>query len=81
VPNEKLSARAAVHSFGSTVTVTVPASVAADLERMNQITKKVLGKLGCLGCHSGRDIRFVLERDFRFDEKLNMQEFNAEFGV
>lgn len=77
MPTEKLSARAAVHNYGSTVTVMVPASVASDLTRMNEITKKVLGKLGCLGCHSGRDIRFILERDFRFDEKLNFQEFNA----
>jgi hypothetical protein len=29
----------------------------------------ILGRLGCLGCHSGIDIRFVVEENFAGDEK------------
>jgi hypothetical protein len=50
--------------------ITVPASAAYDLAKMNKITEVVLGKLGCPGCHSGFDLRFDFERRFVFDEKL-----------
>jgi len=54
------------------VRVTIPASVAYNFESITKVTQTILGKLGCLGCHSGRDIRFIIEDDFRVDEKLNV---------
>lgn len=54
------------------VRVTIPASVAYNFDSITKVTQTVLGKLGCLGCHSGRDIRFIIEDDFRVDEKLNV---------
>lgn len=57
---------------GNTIYITVPTSAAYDLDKMNKITKTVLGKLGCEGCHSGFDIRFLNETRFRFNERLEM---------
>jgi len=54
------------------VRVTIPASVAYNFDSITKVTQTVLGKLGCLGCHSGRDIRFIIEDDFRVDEHLNV---------
>jgi len=54
---------------GGAVRVTVPVSVAFNLEKMQSITKTVLGKLGCGACCSGFDLRFIHENDFRFNEK------------
>jgi hypothetical protein len=54
---------------GRAVRVTVPVSVAFNLEKMQTITKTVLGKLGCGACCSGFDLRFIHENDFRFNEK------------
>jgi hypothetical protein len=51
-------------SFGGAVRVSVPASVARDLDVMAKVTKEVLGRLGCPNCHSGFDIRFDIEREF-----------------
>ncbi|QIL20841.1 hypothetical protein [Thermomonas sp. HDW16] len=64
----------------NTVNVSVPAGVANDLKQMNELTKKILGRLGCLGCHSGYDIRFLIERDFRVNPQLEIEGFNARFG-
>jgi hypothetical protein len=52
-----------------TVYVSVPASLAFNYDKMQGITKTVLGKLGCLGCHSGFDLRFNNENIFVFNEK------------
>lgn len=49
----------------NTVRVSVPASVAYDLGRMQEVTKDILGRLGCENCHSGHDIRFDIIRDYR----------------
>ena len=46
-------------------TVRVDAATFHDLGRMQKITAEALGRLGCEGCHSGWDIRFLLERDWR----------------
>jgi len=48
-------------SRGGVVHVTIPAAAASDLKVMQKITANVLGKLGCLGCHSGFDIRYIQE--------------------
>jgi hypothetical protein len=47
------------------VTVRVDAKAFDNLKTMQKITAQTLGRLGCDGCHSGYDIRFLLERDFR----------------
>ena len=60
--------------------VTVPASAAYNLEKMNKITATVLGRLGCPSCHSGFDIRFDFERRFDFDEKLAIQPQHLAFS-
>ncbi len=58
------------------VHVSIPASVAYNFESITKVTQNILGKLGCLGCHSGRDIRFIIEDNFRVDEKLNVFPIN-----
>ena len=58
------------HIAGSrAVHVTIPVSLAYDFDKMQAVTKTVLGKLGHLGCHSGFDLRFLIEDNFRFNEK------------
>jgi len=55
---------------GGVVHVSVPASASNNLAMMQKITANVLGKLGCLGCHSGFDIRFHNEElNFKADIK------------
>jgi hypothetical protein len=54
------------------VRVTIPASVAYNFDQITKVTQTILSKLGCAPCHSGRDIRFIIEDDFRVDEKLNV---------
>ncbi|NZA27150.1 hypothetical protein H0E84_12240 [Luteimonas sp. SJ-92] len=62
------------------VTVSVPASVANDLGKMNEVTKSILGRLGCEGCHSGFDIRYLIERDFRVNPDLRIEGFSPHVG-
>ena len=54
---------------GRTVHVVVPAQIAFNLDRMQTVTREILGRLGCDKCHSGWDIRFRLETDFIVDEQ------------
>jgi len=57
-------------SKGGVVHVAIPASASGNLALMQKITANVLGKLGCLGCHSGFDIRFLQEElNFKADIK------------
>jgi len=56
------------------VNVFVPREVAFDLDRMQQVTKEVLGRLGCGGCHSGRLIDFHITEDFVVNEQLEVRE-------
>ncbi|MFB7616352.1 hypothetical protein [Kitasatospora sp. NPDC056181] len=49
---------------GREVNVTVPASVAGDLDRMSGVLRSVLTQLGCPTCHSGFDLRFRQSLDF-----------------
>lgn len=51
------------------VTVKVSAAKFNDLGAMNEITAATLGRLGCTECHSGFDIRYLLERDFRVNPR------------
>ncbi|QLC23751.1 hypothetical protein HFP57_01010 [Parasphingopyxis algicola] len=60
------------------VRVSLPAEVAYDFDKFQQVQKDILGRLGCLACCSGWDIRWDIFRDFRVDEKLNVQP--GQFG-
>ena len=51
------------------VTVYVTRDVAFNLSKMNELTKNVLGKLGCDGCHSGRLIDYLIVEDFVVNPK------------
>lgn len=55
------------------VRVIVPVDVAFNLEKMQKVTASVLAHLGCPACHSGRDIRFDIERTFVVDKALNVR--------
>ncbi|HEY4642041.1 MAG TPA: hypothetical protein VII75_11915, partial [Thermoanaerobaculia bacterium] len=50
------------------VYIGVPKRIDDDLRHMIRITEQVLGKIGCGGCHSGFDLRFVPD-PFIFNEK------------
>ena len=64
MPDSKAAAR------GGVVRVSIPAGAASNLATMQKITANVLGKLGCVGCHSGYDIRFYFEDlNFKADIK------------
>jgi len=69
VADAKVSATAVSRS----VRVTLPREVAYDLDRFTKIQKDILGKLGCLACCSGFDIRWDFEQRFVVDAKLNVQ--------
>jgi hypothetical protein len=67
--DKRLSALAA---SGRPIRVSLPADVAYDFDRFSKIQKDILGRLGCLACCSGWDIRWDIFRDFHVDEKLNI---------
>lgn len=47
----------------SPVRVSLPASVAAEIGQLKEVTKSVLGKLGCDNCCSGHNLYFEIQRD------------------
>lgn len=57
-----------------TVRVTIPADVAFDLERFQTVQKDILGRLGCMACCSGWDIRFDIQRRFVVDANLRVRD-------
>lgn len=59
---------------GRTVQVSLPASVAFDIDRFQDIQRSILDKLGCGACCSGWDITFDLQRQVLVNEKLNIRE-------
>lgn len=60
---------------GHAVNIYVPREVAFDLEKMRRVTERVLGKLGCPGCHSGRLLNFHTLEDFVVNAKtLDVEE-------
>jgi hypothetical protein len=65
---------ASTAAFNRPVNVRVPAEVAFDIEKVQQIQKEILGRLGCVACCSGFDIRFILETEFMVDHELNIRE-------
>lgn len=64
----------AVSSVNRVVYVTLPAEVAFDIDRFGQVQKDILGKLGCMACCSGWDIRYDTQRRFVVDTELNVRE-------
>jgi hypothetical protein len=58
------------------VNIYVNREIHFDLEKMSKITSKVLGRLGCGSCHSGRILHFHLLEDFIVNAKtLEPEEF------
>ncbi len=61
-----------MHEFtesAKSIRVTVPVSVAGNLDKVKGVVEQALGRLGCPACCSGFDIWLNLERDFIFDSK------------
>ena len=56
------------------VRVSIPPDVHNDLAKFQRVQKDILGKLGCMACCSGWDIRFNVQRQFLVDAKLAVQE-------
>lgn len=52
------------------VRVSLPASVASDIDSLKKAVGSVLDHLGCQACCSGHDILFELQRDFVFDKSI-----------
>jgi len=76
--NELLSQLAAGSLGGRVVRVSVSADLHNNFDAMQRVTKSVLGKLGCEGCHSGFDIRYDVARQFAADEKGNVRALGAQ---
>lgn len=66
--------RMAMFARPQTVPVTLPAEVAFDLDRFHEVQKGILGKLGCMACCSGFDIRYDVQRAFVVDANLEIHE-------
>jgi hypothetical protein len=63
------------------VRIYVTHEVAFNLEKMQQITRKALGRLGCEGCHSGRLLEFIQIQDFVVNPKtLELDEVVGPLG-
>jgi len=65
--------RGLTSSLGQVVNVRIPAGFAHNFDAMQKVTRTVLGKLGCEGCHSGFDIRYDVVREFVADEQGNVR--------
>jgi len=60
------------------VRVSLPADVHNDLKKLQQVQQDILGKLGCMACCSGWDIRFTVQKQFVVDNALTVKEIVAE---
>lgn len=56
------------------IRVSLPASAYYDLDAFQRVQKDILGRLGCMACCSGWDIRWDLQRRFLVNEKLDIQD-------
>ncbi len=77
---EKLSTEQiarAVHP--ESINVHVPIEVMWDSDRLAGLKKDILGRLGCLACTSGFDIRWRARRDYIVNPSLEIREL-SEFG-
>ena len=63
---------------GRPVNIYVSKDIAFDLEKMGKITRNVLGRLGCGGCHSGRLLLYHTLEDFIVNPKtLDVEELGG----
>ncbi|MDT9691239.1 hypothetical protein Q5762_23395 [Streptomyces sp. P9(2023)] len=63
------------------VNITVPVSVANNLDQMQGVIKDVMTQLGCPTCHSGRDLRIKIATDFVVNPAGQVQQgFDVSFG-
>lgn len=60
-----------------TIRVSLPASVAFELDKFQEAQRSILDRLGCGACCSGWDIRFDLQRRFVVDEQLNVRDISG----
>lgn len=56
------------------VTISIPASIAYNLDAMNKVIAEVAGRLGCSGCHSGFDFHFRHVLDYVVNEAGEVRE-------
>ena len=68
-----------VSSRSNVVNVSLPAEVAFNFDKFVKVQKDILGRLGCLACCSGWDIRWDLEPRFMVDEKLRVERAGPGF--
>ena len=54
------------------VRISIPASVAYNVESLQKSIAEIVDRLGCTRCFSGADCTFQLERDFVVNEKLQV---------
>ncbi|MBO3751918.1 hypothetical protein J5X84_38110 [Streptosporangiaceae bacterium NEAU-GS5] len=59
---------------GRVIHVTIPAEIADDLDRFQDLQRTVLDRLGCRGCTSGFDIRYDIARRFVVTPELEVRE-------
>jgi hypothetical protein len=63
------------------IRITIPASVAYDLKKLQDGLGGILDKLGCMACCSGFDITLLQERNFVISENLEInQPARSAFG-
>ena len=60
------------------IDVTLPSSVAFDLDKFIQVQKSILGRLGCGACTSGHDIRWNTVTRFGVGHDLDVTELGVE---
>ncbi len=63
----------------SIVRVALPADIAFNLGKFQKVQKDILGRLGCMACCSGWDIRWDIFRNYSVDGKLNVRETPSGF--
>ncbi len=77
---EKLSTEQISRAISpETINVHVPIEVMWDSDRLQGLKKDILGRLGCLACTSGFDIRWRTRRDYIVNPALEIREY-TEFG-
>ena len=57
------------NALSKAVRVTVPVSIAGNLDKFKGVIEQTLGRLGCPACCSGFDIFIANEREFVFDKQ------------
>jgi hypothetical protein len=61
------------------IRISMPAAVAFDLKAFQKGIANLVERLGCAPCFSGADCRFIHERDFVINEKLEIRSLARPF--